>query len=170
MRNIEIKARIKDLSRVESTARELCGPVPRERMYQEDTYFNVPEGRLKLREQNGGSELIYYQRPDGPGPKRCDYEIVTVGEPTALKAVLAGALGVRCIVRKRRTLFLYEKTRIHLDEVHGLGDFIEFEVVMSGEMRGIEGRAIIEHLMREFSVGPDDLVEGSYCELIGRMD
>ncbi|MBU4174037.1 MAG: class IV adenylate cyclase [Actinobacteria bacterium] len=166
MRNIEIKARLKSISSAEPIASGLAGSGPHARLLQVDTYFNVPDGRFKLREEGGIGELIYYRRPDAPGPSRCDYVIVSIGSPAEVKGVLEAALGVRCVVRKHRTVYLYKNVRIHLDEVEGLGWFLEFEAVMPEGSPDGDGESLVRGLMRAFGLERDDLVDCSYCDLL----
>ncbi len=166
MRNIEIKARLKSISSAEPIASGLAGGGPYARLLQVDTYFNVPDGRLKLREEGSTGELIYYRRPDAPGPSRSDYIIVPVGSPADVRGVLEAALGVRCMVRKQRAVYLHENVRIHLDEVEGLGFFLEFEAVMPEGSPDEEGESLLLSLMRAFGLEQDDLVDCSYCDLM----
>lgn len=167
MRNIEIKARLKSIKDAETIAAALAGQgAP---LRQVDTYFDVPDGRLKLREESGGaaeSRLIFYRRADEAGPKRSEYEIAEVENPKELKHVLASAFGIKTVVKKERTVFLYRSARIHLDRVDGLGDFIEFEVVMDEGAPDEEGEAFARELVEKFSIGEGDLVEKSYCDLM----
>jgi predicted adenylyl cyclase CyaB len=168
MRNIEIKARVKDMEDAEKTALTIADRRPPTRLSQTDTYFNVRRGRLKLREHtkgDPGSELIYYMRSDEPGPRPSDYWIVEVRNPTELKELLSNALGVKAVVKKERTLFLFRNVRIHLDRVEGLGTFLEFEEVLAkGSLPGQDD--LIQRLMRDFSVKEEDLIRESYCDLI----
>jgi len=167
-RNIEIKARISDTRAVEALAAALSDTAP-ELIEQEDTFFNVPRGRLKLRVFSPTKgELIFYERDDCAGPKCSLYSIVPTIDPSALKSLLSAALGVRAVVRKRRTLYLCGQTRIHLDDVEGLGDFLELEVVLTPEQRVEEGTAIASDLMRRLNIRPSDLVEGAYVDLLMR--
>ncbi len=177
MRNIEIKARVGDIEKAEAVAREVAqGDCVR--LVQRDTYFRAPEGRLKLREVTGDrsfAELIFYRRPDESGPKRCEYEIAPVDDAAELKRTLAAALEVAHVVEKERTVYMHrpptspgvEHVRIHLDRVKGLGEFIEFEAVMREGAQDAEGKALLRDLMARFGVSEADLVEGSYCDLIG---
>jgi len=169
MRNIEIKARLVDLPTARACAINLCGCGPAAELEHIDTYFNCPTGRLKLREVFDSrihSELILYRRPDVQGPKASDYEISVVNEPNTMKSLLAKALGILVIVRKERTLFMYRNVRIHLDQVDGLGSFIEFEAIMPNRAPDSEGEALLEFLMREFGIADGDLLEGSYSDML----
>src|SRR5262245_36938128 len=132
MQNVELKVRCPDLRAVRERARRMGG---REEgaFLQTDTYFAAATGRLKLREVEGeGAYLITYARPDEAGTRVSDYEVVPVSEPDALRRALASSLGVRTVVRKRRELWLFQNTRIHLDAVDELGNFLELETVVQG--------------------------------------
>ncbi len=164
--NIEIKARVRDFAALKRRAAEISD-TPLEIIPQEDTFFNVSRGRLKLRQlapQRG--QLVYYERPDQDGPKRSNYQIFTTEDPENLKMTLAMALGVRGIVRKKRYLYLVGQTRIHLDEVEGLGEFIELEVVLRPEQTDAQGQAIAIDLMNKLGVREADLLEGAYMDLL----
>ena len=167
MRNIELKARLRDRGHALGVCTEL-GAAPKGDIHQVDTYFVVPRGRLKLREaEPGRTELVCYERPDLPGPKGCDYllEPATAG----LKALLAESLGVLAVVEKTRTLFLWENVRIHLDQVAGLGDFIEFEAVLDDTHGDADGRQKLARLTAAFELDPEARVSVSYLELtLGR--
>ncbi len=164
--NIEIKARARNFDEIRRRAEELSD-VPVDVIPQEDIFFNTPQGRLKLRilsEDRG--QLIYYTRPDQEGPKRSDYHIFHTAEPADLKRVLELAYGIRGIVRKTRYLYLVGQTRVHLDDVEGLGQFMELEVVMQEGQGDAEGQAIAEGLMASLGVEKSDLLEGAYMDLL----
>jgi len=168
--NLEIKAVCADPAAAREAAQRLAGPRAAI-LDQVDTYFHVSTGRLKLREINNTSaELIYYDRPDDPAARISRYHIVPVVDPAALKALLAAALGVRAVVRKRRELFRYENVRIHLDAVENLGNFIELEAVLSGHVGRVESPAQLDHLARALGIRPEQRLAGSYGELIVRTD
>ncbi len=82
------------------------------------------------------------------------------------KSALSAALGIRAIVRKRRTLYMAGQTRIHLDEVEGLGDFVELEVVLLDGQTTEDGTAIADSLMRALAISPNDLTPGAYADLL----
>ena len=135
---------------------------------QLDTYFHCPRGRLKLRQIDGlSAQLVWYARPDRNGPKESQYQLVPISNPETLKAALAAALGVRRVVQKRREIFLLHNVRIHLDEVLGLGNFLEFEAVLAPELDDAAGRAQLEQLLETFAIDPADLLAGSYGDMPG---
>ena len=164
--NIEIKARVRDFGEISARAERLSD-TPVQVLPQEDTFFNTPQGRLKLRifSSNQG-QLIYYTRPDQEGPKRSDYHISHTSDPENLKRVLALAYGIRGVVRKRRYLYLVGQTRVHLDDVEGLGQFMELEVVLQEGQSDAEGQAIAEDLMASLGVERGNLLEGAYMDLL----
>jgi homotetrameric cytidine deaminase len=126
-RNVELKAVDPDPARTLSLALGL-GPSDEGVIVQRDTYFRVAEGRLKLREEEPGeAHLIAYSRPDDADVRLSSYRVVPAGE--GLLAAMTETLGVDVVVEKRRHLLLWETVRIHLDEVSGLGSFVELEAV-----------------------------------------
>jgi len=164
--NVEIKAKVDDLQKLKSIAERLGGG-PERILEQEDTFFHVPNGRLKLRALGPThGELIYYEREDVAGPKPCNYLIARTADPAALKATLTAALGVRGVVRKIRHLHLVGQTRVHLDEVEGLGNFLELEVVLQPGQSPEEGRRIAEGLMRQLGIDESQLIRGAYIDLL----
>jgi adenylate cyclase class IV len=60
--------------------------------------------------------------------------------------------------------------RIHLDQVRGLGNFLEFEAVMpkdSAKIRRAETRKV-EKLLKIFQVSPKDMIDISYRDMLKR--
>jgi len=167
LRNIELKARLGDLESARRAAHEIAtqrGGVQE----QVDTYFLCRHGRLKLRQiDNLSAQLVCYARPDRPQPKPSDYQLVPIANPETLKSALTAALGVRCVVRKRREIFLYHNVRIHLDQVAELGPFLEFEAVLGPGVDDAAGQAQLDELTAKFALQPANLVSGSYADMIG---
>lgn len=164
--NIEIKARVQDFVGLKALA-EMLSDTPVQVIPQEDTFFNIPKGRLKLRElAPDHAQLVWYTRADDSGPKRSDYQIYETGDPAQLKSTLTLALGVRGVVKKIRYLYLAGQTRIHLDDVEGLGHFMELEVVMRPGQSDMEGQVVAEELMNKLGITPGDLLNGAYMDMI----
>lgn len=168
-RNIEIKARLASLQDTEKLARALSdGEVTV--LEQEDVFFADAEGRLKLRifpDQHG--ELIHYHRPDQDGPKTSSYLITPTADPAGLREALSRAYGVRAVVKKRRRLYLVGRTRIHLDLVEGLGEFLELEVVLAEDESLQDGQREAEGLMEQLDITAHQLVADAYVDLLERI-
>ena len=167
-RNIEVKARISSVESVLPRARALADGEP-VMIEQDDSFFVVPQGRLKLRQfADGSAELIHYHRADSPDTKASDYVRVPVPDPAALREALARACGLLGRVQKRRLLLMAGPTRIHLDRVAGLGDFMELEVVLADGQSDAEGAAVAEALMDALGLAHAHRLAGSYLDLMQR--
>ena len=164
-RNVEIKARAR-LAEARRAVDWLSGSLVGS-FRQDDTFFRVPRGRLKLRRlAHDRGELIFYERPDAAGPRGSDYTIMPTDDPDRWSDLLAESLGVIGAVRKRRTLYEIGQTRVHLDEVDGLGEFVELEVVLSDGQTEEDGVRIARELMGKLGIGEEDLVETAYVDLL----
>jgi predicted adenylyl cyclase CyaB len=164
--NVEIKARASEFERQKAIATEIADKHP-ELIVQRDTFFYASHGRLKLREFSDGSgQLIQYSRPDQPAAKASSYMLISVPDPESMRQALDAAIGVRGEVHKRRWLFLAGQTRIHMDDVEGLGHFIELEVVMRHGQSIVEGEAIAAELTQRLGITSADLIEAAYIDLI----
>lgn len=163
--NIEIKARVRNPESMRERALELSGSKP-EILYQRDTFYVVPKGRLKFRERrDGAAELIYYDRPDEVGPKISNYTRIAISDPISARQCFDHFLKTSAVVCKYRQVFLIGTTRIHLDEVEGLGSFLELEVVTSeNEMEAAKETALA--LMKLLGIRQEDLIEHAYVDLI----
>ncbi len=168
MRNLEFKAPLGEaaamLAKARSIGAELWGD-----LRQTDTYFNIGHGRLKLRETAGfQAELIYYDREEDAGHRQSDYFVTAVPDAASALEVLSRALGVRAVVRKQRTLVLLDTTRIHFDNVEGLGHFLEIEVPVTDD----EGAAArrLDSLITGLGLTWEECVRRSYVDLLGKGD
>ena len=137
--------------------------------HQIDTYFNVPAGRLKLREGNIERTLIFYQRPDQAGPKLSNVSLypVQAGTSRLLRKLLEAALGIKVVVDKRRHIYFIDNVKIHLDHVKGLGTFIEVEAIdQNGTMSLTQLREQCDALLAKFEVQDADLITHSYSDML----
>ncbi len=170
-RNIEIKARVSDFDALRDKAASLATDAPL--FYrQQDFFYDVPRGRLKLRrfDDNTPPELIFYQRDDRDGPKVSYYTRSPVANAEAMHALLATALTTRGIVSKERHVYLVGRTRIHLDRVDGLGDFVELEVVLGQDDDEAGGEAEAHEMFAKLGVPAEDLVAVAYVDLLGAQE
>ena len=163
MRNLEYKARIEAPSLYEARALALGAKATAD-LRQADTYFTTPNGRLKLREIDGEpGELIAYQRDEQATDRASDYEVFRTREAGALRDLLATALGVLATVRKRRNLLVLDGARIHLDNVEGLGTFLELEVPVHGDEAAAS--KTINWLLGELGLTWAECIRASYLDL-----
>jgi len=134
MKNIELKVKVGDRAAMARLIRKL-GAEKKGILRQTDTYFDAPNGRLKLREEQSrnDADLIFYSRPDKKTSRLSEYDILKIAgaDVKRMKRFLEKSLSIKVIVKKERTLFIHQNTRIHLDRVSGLGDYLELETVIT---------------------------------------
>ncbi len=165
-RNVEVKARVREVDAFRRRAEALT-ETPVENLDQHDTFFVVPRGRLKLRVlAPDACELIYYERPDDSSAKVSEYALVWSTDPETFLSMLTAVLEVRGVVVKRRFLYRIGRTRIHLDEVEGLGTFMELEVVLEEGESTEEGAATADRLLESLGIENADRVSGAYIDLL----
>jgi homotetrameric cytidine deaminase len=165
--NLELKAHDPNPQESEERCRAL-GASDQGVLHQRDTYFAGRHGRLKLREEGGsGAELIAYRRPDTTEAEQSAFIRADAADPAALHKALAAALGETVVVVKRRRLWMWENVRIHLDDVDGLGTFIELEALIGpGLNTPEEAAAKVTHLRSELAIADDALVAVGYSDLL----
>lgn len=163
--NIEIKAPLANRAAAEATAIRLSDSGS-EIIHQEDFFFRCDGARLKLRmfSQDHG-ELIRYERSNAAEARRSEYLIARTPDPKALIEILSATLGLTGVVKKTRALYLLGQTRVHLDEVEGLGDFLELEVVLRPEQSEEEGKNIAGALLAEFGIEQRQIIGEAYIDL-----
>jgi adenylate cyclase, class 2 len=135
--------------------------------YQTDTYFNVKSGRLKLREGNIENNLIYYERKNDTGPKDSNFELISIADSKSLKQILSKTIGVRVVVEKKREIYFIDNVKFHIDEVPGLGSFIEIEAGnLHTDLSQKQLKQQCEFYLQEFGVNEHDLVPVSYSDML----
>lgn len=166
MKNVEIKARCNDPDRIESILME-NGADFHGTDVQCDTYFNVANGRLKMRQGNIENALIYYDRQDKAGPKKSEFILYRSDDLQELLPVLEKSLGIMKKVVKTRKIFYIDHTKFHIDHLEGLGNFVEIEVMDIEEKKSHEElEKICMHYMNLFDIKNNDLIEKSYSDLL----
>lgn len=165
--NVELKARDPDPDATAARCLAL-GATDHGVLAQRDTYFAGRHGRLKLREQDGSpAELIAYRRPDATEPEQSSFVRAPVDDGALVAEALDAALGATVVVVKRRRLFVWEHVRIHLDDVEGLGTFLELEALVGPGMSDADGaRAKVQRLRGELAISDDALVAVGYSDLL----
>ena len=169
MKNVEIKAKCHDTNKIrqylEQHNAKFVGIDK-----QTDTYFNVPNGRLKLREGNIENHLIFYSRPNSSGPKRSDVILYKSNDAEKLKDILSQSIGIKVQVRKTREIYFLDNVKFHIDWVDGLGEFIEIEAqdkddTISEDVLNQQ----CQFYLRELGIDTENLVELSYSDMLMMM-
>jgi predicted adenylyl cyclase CyaB len=164
--NVEIKARCRQPGVVRNYLMH-HGALYKGLDEQTDTYFNVAIGRLKLREGNIENNLIYYNRANQPGPKSSHFQLVKINNPAGLKEILTKACGIKMIVRKKREIYYIGNVKFHIDEVPGLGSFVEIE---AGNILADKPEEQLlkqcRFYMKELGIREEELIAESYSDLM----
>ena len=164
--NIEFKAGTNNLKEMEEKLLSL-NPVFIGEDHQKDTYYNVAEGRLKLREGNIENALIWYQREDTAGAKQSDILLYNHAPDDALKKILIKLHGIKIIVDKIRKIYFIENVKFHFDRVEGLGTFIEVEAIDSTGEIGIEKlKEQCDFYINYFDIQQSDFMHKSYSDMM----
>ncbi|MGC2289581.1 MAG: class IV adenylate cyclase [Thermoplasmata archaeon] len=165
-RLVELKAHVDSPAHVDGQLRGL-GAVHVSSLYQRDVYFAGVQGRLKLRFQRPGrDQLVHYDREDRASTKESQVQLSVLPPDHGLEDVLSRALGVLVVVTKQREVFEWDGTRVHLDSVEGLGNFLEFERVVSSDAAAREAHARLSAMLSKLGLGRDALRAGSYSDLL----
>ena len=164
--NVEIKAKCNDASFIRnyllSNGADFKGIDE-----QTDTYFNVSNGRLKLREGNIENNLIFYERTDQAGPKNSLFHLVKVEDAEGLKEVLTKSNGVKVVVKKKREIYFIKNVKFHVDEVPGLGSFVEIEAGnVLVDLSQAQLKEQCDFYMNDFGIKEEDLIEVSYSDML----
>jgi len=163
--NVELKARFPDHNRAEEVLDDI-GASYEGLERQVDTYFRVTRGRLKIREIEGKpAELIFYERIESGERRDCLYFLHRFDEPENLRLLLEAGLGSWARVEKTRKVYRYQNVKVNLDDVSGLGRFIEFEAAAEGDPESTN--RMVEKLVEKFEIAPGQIVLESYSDLLG---
>jgi adenylate cyclase class IV len=166
MHNVEMKAELRDLDLAKTVCHGLKATFIAT-LEQTDTYYRIPAGRLKKRETTGEpTEYVFYERANRPQPKLSHFVIYT--EEQARERFGSEPLPVWVTVKKKRELWMLGNTRIHLDSVEGLGNFLEFESLVCRDHNIARGHESISQLRERFGPALGGLIDCSYSDMLAR--
>jgi len=164
--NIEFKARCENYDIINNVLGERDAEF-RGEDHQIDTYFNVPIGRLKLREGNIENCLIHYERENQEGPKSSFVTLFRTEPNSVLKELLIKSLGILAVVDKKRKIYFADNVKIHLDTVQDLGSFVEVEAIdKTGKIGKERLQQQCNEYLRAFNICSKDLLSCSYSDMI----
>lgn len=170
LKNYEFKARAEDIDKLERKLLDL-NPLFRGEDHQTDTYFNLPSGRLKLREGNIENALILYDRPDVADSKQAEIVLYRHAPDNSLKEILTKAFGIKVVVNKIRKIYFIDNVKFHFDNVDKLGTFIEVEAIdEAGEIPADQLKGQCDHYFSYFGLTITDYVSKSYSDLLLEKD
>lgn len=164
--NVEIKARCEDPDRIRLILEDHDADF-KGTDHQVDTYFNVPDGRLKLRQGTIEQNLIYYRRPDSKSPETSDINLVPAEHPEQLHNLLDNALGTKVVVDKKREIYFINNVKFHIDQVEKLGSFVEIEAI---DEDGSLGKKQLHEQCQKYldilGIEEEDLIAESYSDML----
>ncbi len=164
MQNVEFKCELRDINLARAILRA-TGATFIAAFDQTDTYYKVTDGRLKRRETPGEeTEYIFYERPNEAGPKISSFTIYS--ERQATERFGREPLPTWLVVKKRRELHMLGSTRIHLDQVEGLGQFLELESLVSREHPTEQARIAVTELRKALSPVLGEAIDCGYSDLL----
>lgn len=138
--------------------------------HQIDTYFDVSNGRLKLRQGNIECHLIFYNRENQEGPKQSNVILYKPQDAETLKDILTAANDVKVVVDKQRKIFFIDNVKFHIDRVKGLGGFMEIEAIDEDGSIGTEKlHQQCTHYMKLLNVKNENLLINSYSDMLLEM-
>lgn len=164
--NVEIKAKCTDTAFIRNYLLK-AGADFKGVDEQTDTYFKVVNGRLKLREGNIENNLIYYERSDQSGPKSSHFQLVKIEDANGLKEVLTKSTGIKVVVKKRREIYYIKNVKFHIDEVPGLGSFVEIEAGnLLKDFSPHELKEQCDFYLAQFGIKEEDMIAISYSDML----
>jgi predicted adenylyl cyclase CyaB len=164
--NFEFKARTENLETDEKRLLQL-NPKFIGTDKQTDTYFNIPIGRLKLREGNIENALIFYERTDIAGAKKSNVQLYQHKPDKSLKDILIKVHGIKVVINKVRKIYFIENVKFHFDTIKELGTFIEVEAIDNSGDIGIENlKEQCKKYAEFFKIKRADYISLSYSDLI----
>lgn len=135
--------------------------------HQIDTYFHTQTGRLKLRQGNIENALIHYSRSDNAGPKKSVVTMTHVPDGEKLKAILQISNGIKVVVDKQREIYFIDNVKFHIDDVKGLGSFVEIEAIDKDGTLGIDLlQKQCAHYIVALQIEENNLLQNSYSDML----
>ena len=162
--NLEFKSKIGLFENIKNDL-EGIGAYFRESLNQKDIYYKVKTGLLKLRIENGNYSLIRYNRDETNPDRWSNYFVVKLdGKETEL--MLESLFEIETEVIKQRELYFYKNTRVHLDIVENLGNFLELETIVDKSKE--HAKENFNHIVGLLNLDLSNQIRLSYRDLMLR--
>ena len=169
--NVEIKTRINNPKDIESILLSY-GADYKGTDHQTDHYFNVKQGKLKLRRGNIENTLIQYHRPESKDLKTSTVRLQFLpSDNEALQAILEDSIGLRSKVSKARKIFFIDNVKFHIDQIEQLGDFLEIEAIsMDGAFTQDQLSEQCNKYIDLLKLNRNNFIDKSYVDLIEALN
>jgi predicted adenylyl cyclase CyaB len=167
MRNIEFKCAVEFPEQI-AKAVSLNGAKLEQQVVQHDLYFATKTGRLKLRSNDGKAKaLIGYSRRDEPLIRESEFDYLSLESSNGdlLAAMLENYLSTVVEVKKRRKRYVAGTTIVNIDDVDGVGTFVEIEVPIAPE-REAEAQCVAHDWFQKLKLRPSRITPWSYQNLV----
>ena len=93
--------------------------------------------------------------------------MVKIADAAGLKEVLTKSNGVKVIVNKKREIYYINNVKFHIDEVPGLGSFVEIEAGnVFVDLLQHQLKEQCDFYLKEFGIKEEDLIELSYSDML----
>ncbi len=164
-KNLEVKIQLDKFDNILDTLSEL-GVKKIKELEQSDVYYENKNMKVKLRIENDEYFLIKYLRDENADNRWSNYELLKL-EGDNPRKYLSDLMTEKIVVNKKRKLFIYDNTRIHLDEVENLGKFIELETKVIDSEENAERR--FKELVKLLNLNLNKQIRSGYKELIEKL-
>jgi len=160
--NLEIKVKMESHEPALAVLKKLSAEFVKD-INQKDVYYKLPGSLLKLRIEDDGESMIKYIRDEVNPDRFSDYEVIYF-KSTGNEKFFNSIFETETVVEKKRLLYMYKSTRVHLDTVKDLGQFMEFEtLVLNGKE---DAKERFSFLIDKFTINSDGQIKGSYRDLM----
>ncbi|MFZ0455188.1 MAG: class IV adenylate cyclase [Ignavibacteriaceae bacterium] len=132
-------------------------------LIQKDVYYQIKNGLLKLRIENGEQSLIKYARDETSKDRWSDFQVIKFSDGNA-EEFLKDIFNIETVVEKNRLVYIYDNTRVHLDKVKDLGEFLELETVVVNGLEDAKDR--FNYIINKLELDLNSQIKNSYKILI----
>jgi adenylate cyclase, class 2 len=132
-------------------------------LIQKDVYYQIKNGLLKLRIENGEQSLIKYSRDEKGIDRWSDFKVIKFSDGDA-EVFLKDIFKIETVVEKKRQVYIYDNTRIHLDQVKDLGEFLELETLVVNGLEDAKKR--FNDIINKLELDLNSQIKNSYKILL----
>ena len=163
-RNLELKVPCHSFDKIIKILEQIKADYIGE-LIQKDVYYKINSGLLKLRIENGEQSLIKYIRDETGKDRWSDFHVIKFSDVDA-EGFFREIFSIETIVEKNRLVYIYDNTRIHLDKVKDLGEFLELETLVIDGLEDAKKR--FKDVINKLDLNLNNQIKNSYKILIDK--